>query len=352
MMNNASLRFRLPLSLAIVASLAAAACEVQSDSGDVNGRVEGVTVVGTSVTSALYSTGALGLTTIPLDSADQAVLGKGLKVGIRITAPFVADASVSGTECTEPEQGKKAINVGVIIDDSGSMGSNDPKVLRKDATISFLKTLGADDKVLLTDYGASGNKLRDLLCISGANPTGCSPVLPQFSSDKDALMKAAEKIEAAGGTPLYETCAEMAGLVDTVKDGRRGILLLSDGEPNDEGKRDACHSAAKNAGIPVFTVGLGPAAEGDKNVSDTAVKVLRELATDTGGSYASANDAAQLDGLFRNMGTALSRGSCKTDATIADAASRIKPGDKVTAEVAIGDNGAKASFEFIAPANK
>ena len=73
----------------------------------------------------------------------------------------------------------------------------------------------------------------------------------------------------------------------------------------------------------MFTVGLGPAAEGDPNVDAEAVKVLRELANDTGGSYASASDPAQLDNLFRNMGTALARGSCKTTAKIADAATKI-----------------------------
>lgn len=127
------------------------------------------------------------------------------------------------------------------------------------------------------------------------------------------------------------------------------MLLLSDGAPNSKTQRDACHNAAKVAQIPVFTVGLGPAAEGAKTVSQDAVKVLRELASETGGSYASANDPAQLDNLFRNMGTALARGSCKTTARITDAATKIQPGTKVTGEVTIGTNGAKGTFEFVAP---
>ncbi len=241
----------------------------------------------------------------------------------------------------------------MIIDDSGSMSESDPNQMRKAATVSFLGTLGADDKVLLTDYGATGDHLRDLLCLSqlagGADSSGCSPPKATFSADKAALVKAADKIEDAGGTLLFESCLEMMPLVDSVKDGRRGVLLLSDGEPNSDDKRDACHAAAKAAQIPVFTVGLGPAAEGDINADPAAVKVLRELATDTGGSYASANDPAQLDSLFRSAGTALARGSCKTSATIADAATKIQPGTKVTGEVSIGTKGAKATFEFVAP---
>jgi hypothetical protein len=352
---NACKRLRSSvLYTSIFAALAATACTVPTDDkGDPNGRVDKVVVVGTSVTSALYVSGELGLTTVPKDALDEAVLDQALRVDIRITSPVDLATTVATTECTVPEAGKTAINVGVILDDSGSMSSSDPKKLRKAASVSFLNTLGAADKVLLTDYGTTGSDLRDLLCVSnGGTDASCSPPKPVFSADKAALVKATEAIENGGGTPLFESCVQMIPLVDSVKDARRGVLLLSDGKPNSESKRDACHNAAKAAQIPVFTVGLGPAAEGDKSVNQDAVKVLRELANDTGGSYASANDPAQLDSLFRNMGTALARGSCRTTAKIADAATKIQPGQKITGEVTIGSNGAKATFEFVAPEKK
>ena len=346
------------LYTSIFAALAAtAACTIQTDgNSDLDARVEKVVVVGTSVTSALYASGELGLTTVPTDAAGEAVLDDKLKIDIRITSPAGLATTVGTTQCTAPDPSKKNVAIGVIIDDSGSMGSSDPDDLRKAATVSFLNTLGPDDKVLLTDYGTTGDHLRDMLCTSklapGADDGACSPPTAAFSSDKAALVKATEQIESSGGTPLFESCVEMMPLVDSVKDGRRGVLLLSDGSPNNDSKRDACHAAAKAASIPVFTVGLGPAAEGDPNVDPDAVKVLRELSTATGGSYASANDAAQLDSLFRNMGTALARGSCRTSATVADALTKIQPGTKVSGEVSIGSKGAKATFEFIAPEKK
>jgi|GEM_PF-4079960 len=353
-MNACTTRFgSTALPLSILLALAAVACvEPTDDPGNPNARVDNVVVVGTSVTSALYVSGELGLTTVPKDAAGNAVLGSGLKVDLRITSPVQLSAEVSSTECTAPDPSKKGIAVGVILDDSGSMSGSDPQKLRKTATVSFLNTLGPEDKVLLTDYGKSGSDLRDLLCVSANPAADCSPPQPNFSTDKAALIRATEQIDDGGGTPLYKTCAQMMPLVDSVRDGRRGVLLLSDGEPNDREARDACHQAAKSAGIPVFTVGLGPAAEGSETMEESAVKVLRELSTETGGSYASANDPAQLDDLFRNMGTALSRGSCRTSAKIADAASKIPPGTKVTGEVTIGDNGAKATFEFVAPGKR
>ncbi len=355
---NACKRIRTSaLAISTIAALAATACTIQpidstanGTKDDPNARVTEVVVVGTSVTSALYAKGELGLTTVAKDAADEPVVDNRLQFNVRITSPAGLATSVSSTECTAPDPTKKFINVGVILDDSGSMGSNDPKELRKSATVSFLNTLGADDKVLLTDYGHTGDHLRDLLCISGGtDEAACSPPKASFSTDKAALIRAASEIKDGGGTPLFESCVEMMPLVDSVKDGRRGVLLLSDGLPNSDSKRDACHAAAKAAQIPVFTVGLGPAAEGNKYADPDAVKVLRELATETGGSYASANDAAQLDTLFRNMGTALARGSCRTTAQIVDAAKSIQPGSKVMGEVTVGTKGAKSTFEFIAP---
>ena len=64
------------LATTILAALAATACTAVSsdDKGDPNVRVDKVVVVGTSVTSALYTTGDLGLTTIPQDAASDPVL--------------------------------------------------------------------------------------------------------------------------------------------------------------------------------------------------------------------------------------------------------------------------------------
>jgi len=373
-MNACKLHSRTLSIFALVSMSALAACTIQTTTSDPNNpntppsttpqnppgqqdapvdpneKVTEVVVVGTNVTSLLYTNGALGLTTVPKDAASgQAVLSAGLKVHIAITTPTPMTVDVTTTECTPPDDKAKGTGVGVILDDSGSMGMNDPDLKRKDATISFLNTLGANDSVLLTDYGHTGDDLRDLFCLSGGGTEAtCSPPKAAFTSDKAALIKAAELIESSGGTPLYESCVQMLPLIDTVKDKRRAMLLLSDGEPNSLGQRDACHNAAKAAQIPVFTVGLGPAAEGTPEASDTAVKVLRELSTETNGGYASANDATQLDQLFKNMGTALAQGSCRTTATIKGAAT-IVPGTKITGEVTIGNKSAKGTFEFVAP---
>lgn len=335
--------------------LSLAACTIKTntpdgptETADANAKVTQVVVVGSAVTAKIYVSGDLGLTTLPQDNAGNAILAKDLKVTMKLLTPDPIDVDVSGTECTIPDATKKSIGIGVIIDDSGSMGGSDPNRKRKDATVSFLKTLGTEDKVLLTDYGLADDMLRDLVCVLDTKGNCSPPAATAFTADKAKLIAATEGIEDGGGTPLYEACSAMTGLVGSISDQRRGMLLLSDGQPNTDDAKAQCLEGAKAAQIPVYTVGLGPAAEGDPNADADAVKVLRELATETGGSYASANDPSQLDELFRNVGGALAKGSCRTTAKVRDF-SKLQPGATIKGEVTIGDLGAKATFEFVAP---
>ena len=81
---NACKRFGLSTPLTLLAALTSAACIAvpADDPGDANRRVDNVVVVGTSVTSALYTTGDLGLTTVPKAGANDVVLSKDLKVSL------------------------------------------------------------------------------------------------------------------------------------------------------------------------------------------------------------------------------------------------------------------------------
>lgn len=318
---------------------------------DPNGEIVEVTVVGTSATSTFRADGSMGITMLPMNAAHEVVLAANLAVGVTFSAPSGLQVVVAKTDCTGPSAGVDSSAIGIIIDDSNSMVESDPKMQRKSAVVSFIKTLGAKDTAVLTDYGTTGPGLRDLTCFDHAAGQFCADPTPTFTADKAKLVAATANItEGPFGTPLYESCEEMVGIVDAVRDRRRGILLLSDGQPTSMSKRSACHDAAKVAGIPVFTVGLGPAAEADPNADPAAVKVLRELASETGGSYASANNPAQLDRLFSNVGTALAHGSCRTTLKV-KSATPIAEGTTLTGEITVGSHGAKASFTLVTPAS-
>jgi hypothetical protein len=315
---------------------------------DVNGDVTEVSVVGTGVSSDLHLDGTMAITVLPRNAAHEVIMGSNLVVDVKITLPSGVTVETTNTDCRTPAANVKSTAIGVILDDSRSMIENDPQMQRKSAAVSFLKALGAEDTAMLADYGNTGDSLRDLVCMKNGG-AGCSPLKPSFTRDKLELIAAAAQIaEGPDGTPLYESCVEMVSIVGTMRDQRQGMLLLSDGQPTSTFQREACHKAARDAAIPVFTVGLGPAAEAAPTADAAAVKVLRDLAYETGGSYASANDPAQLEQLFQNIGTALAHGSCRSRLKVKTTAG-IEPGTKVTGEVTVGSKGAKASFTFIAP---
>ena len=117
---NACKRLRSTVLYAsILAALAATACTVKSDDkGDPNGRVDKVVVVGTSVTSALYTSGELGLITIPQDATSEPVLDGKLNIDIRITSPADIATAVASTECTVPDQGNKPVAI-VLASEGG-----------------------------------------------------------------------------------------------------------------------------------------------------------------------------------------------------------------------------------------
>jgi len=324
-----------------------AACS-GSDSSHLNASVDSVIIVGTSVTKEIYQTGHYGLTLVPKDDQGEVVLGQGLKVLITLASPSGFTSTIDDTTCNEGKAGD-GLSVGVIIDDSGSMSGSDPEVRRKDAALAFIDALDDGDEVLLTDYGAtSDGSLRDLVCASDpANTSDCSAAAGGFTHDKVALRAATEGIVASGGTPLYESCVQMVPLVAARK-GKQAMLLLSDGQPGSDAERTACFDAAEAAGIPIFTVGLGPASEVDASGSDAAVTVLRELATSTGGAYAAADAPKALTALFANVGTALAKGKCNSEA-ILNQYEKLTPGTRVRGTVEVGDNQATGSFEFVAP---
>jgi hypothetical protein len=142
----------------------------------------------------------------------------------------------------------------------------------------------------------------------------------------------------------------MIPLVAAKTDRRQAILLLSDGAPSDSYLREQCMSDAMAAGIPIFTIGLGPASETPTNTYSeaSAVAVLRELASATGGAYASADQPDQLMALFSGVGTALAQGKCGTNAVLHQYAQLI-PGTTVKGKVTVGSNAASGYFQFVAP---
>jgi Ca-activated chloride channel family protein len=89
------------------------------------------------------------------------------------------------------------------------------------------------------------------------------------------------------------------------------IVLLSDGENNEQPSPLTAAQTAANEGVRIFTVGLGSSAGTDLDVNGVHVHTsldaatLQQIAQTTGGTYYSATDATQLLNVYDNLDTQL-----------------------------------------------
>jgi hypothetical protein len=363
----AMLTHRSRIGLPLLLALTSMACSIStaptssdpsaSDAGDAPdaptssgaAEVEEVAIVGTSITSAISTTGSFGVTTIPRGALHEAILDKNQTFAVHIASPAGIELEAPVTECTTRPSAVQPSAFGLIIDDSIDMAHDDPQLRRKDATIQLIKTLEVDQTALLGEIGPIAFTMRDMLC-QPTVPNSC-PLLDArpLTSDKSALIAATTKIHAEGPDELFGGCAYMAEILGGLKDRRSGIVIFSNGRPDAQDPRLAdCQT--NDPHVPVYTVGIGPGAEGGPDADASAVATLRATSAMSGGSYTSI-DSPHLDSFFKNMNAAIARGSCQTTTRLKNPA-LLRPGTKVEGEVLVGNKGAKAVFTFVAPSAK
>jgi len=153
------------------------------------------------------------------------------------------------------------VAVGIVIDNSGSM--RDKRSSVNAAAINFVKSSNLQDKVFVVNFNEEYFLDQDY--------TASIPKL------KDAL----ERIEARGGTALYD--AVVASSDHLKKSGlleKKVLLVVTDGEDNAsrESLEQAIRRLQEENGPTVYTIGL----LGDEH-SKRARRALREMAEETGG---------------------------------------------------------------------
>ena len=153
------------------------------------------------------------------------------------------------------------VAMGIVIDNSGSMRDKRPAV--NAAAINFVKSSNPQDKVFVVNFNEDFFLDQDY--------TASVPKL------KDAL----ERIEARGGTALYD--AVVASSDHLKKSGlleKKVLLVVTDGEDNAsrESLEQAIRRLQEENGPTIYTIGL----LGDEH-SKRARRALRQMAEETGG---------------------------------------------------------------------
>lgn len=184
------------------------------------------------------------------------------------------------TGLTEAAHDTSGADIALVVDVSGSMGGA-PIEQAKAAVREFTGALAPQDRIALIAFSDDVRVLLD------------------YTPDRNAALAAANDLEAAGDTALYQAVADAAHWAARSSATRRAVILLSDGLDFGGRSQIARHESlieAMNSGVPFYAIGLG-------NQIDRGY--LEYLAGATGGRFLEAPAPDDLVGLYRAVAAEL-----------------------------------------------
>jgi hypothetical protein len=174
-----------------------------------------------------------------------------------------------------PSEDTQYYDIVFAIDSSGSMSSNDPSGLRKEAAKEFVDAFYSQDQGAVVDFDSSAY------------------IRVHLTKDKDSIKAAINSIDASGNTNINNAVSlSIDELLSTyaIEDNKKIIILLTDG--NGTYYNTTTTRAIEND-ITIYTIGLGNGVNG---------ALLDTIATSTGGKYYQAAESEELRGIFFGIG--------------------------------------------------
>jgi VWFA-related protein len=171
------------------------------------------------------------------------------------------------------------VAVGILIDNSGSM--RDKRRAVNQAALNFVKASNPDDQVFVVNFNDEFYLDQD------------------FTSKVPLLQAALERIEARGGTAMYDAVvASAAHLKKSSRLEKKILLVVTDGEDNAsrESLENAVRRLQEENGPTVYTVGI----LGDER-AHRARRALSEMAEDTGGMSFFPKDVEEVDSITQQV---------------------------------------------------
>jgi Ca-activated chloride channel family protein len=180
---------------------------------------------------------------------------------------------------------RKAANVAVVVDTSGSMHDENKLAHAQEGLRLFLRQFSARDRVGLVTFADEANVV--------------VPIAP-MSTNRGVLNRAVEDLFAGGSTAVYDATMRAVDLVASLHDSTRinAVVVLTDGEDNRSALTssmliDDLRGRSENdvGSIRVFTIAYGHDANQD---------VLTSIAAAAGGEEY-AGDTSEIDSVYRQI---------------------------------------------------
>jgi len=203
-----------------------------------------------------------------------------------IKKAHVLDVPIYTLGVGEPGRGEPVTTV-LVLDHSGSMAEpadDGDKVSKIEALHR-----AAGQFVDLMRPGARTTLLPFSTKVERAEP---------FSNDKAALKARINKLQAEGGTLLYDATYDALLTLQAARpEGKEAVVVLTDGVDEAPGSRHRVEELideAKRTGVPLYMLGLGRPGEVNKTV-------MERLAVATGGKYFHASNQQELFKTFEDL---------------------------------------------------
>lgn len=198
------------------------------------------------------------------------------------------------------------VDLALIIDSSGSMGSNDPDDKRKTGASLLIEAAIDGDRMTVVDFDSDAVVLGPLAELPGAT---------------DDLLAAVALINSSGYTDIGDGLeAAFDQLVGSDSENPKAAILLTDGKQTSGPYLDE-HLYWAARGWPVYTIGLSDNADAD---------LLREIADATGGSFEYLDNADALTGTYLRIRSQLVGSDAALDTTVS-----VDPGSTTTVQAAV-----------------
>jgi len=172
------------------------------------------------------------------------------------------------------------VAMGILIDNSGSMREKRAKV--NQAALNLVRSSNPKDEVFIVNFNDEQYLDQD------------------FTHDLLKMKEALEKIDARGGTALYDAVVASADhLKQNARLEKKVIFLVTDGEDNasSETLEQAVRRLQQEGGPSVYTIGL----LGDEDHPRRAKKALQIIADRTGGIAFFPKTLDEVDAISRTI---------------------------------------------------